>query len=51
MGTEIRCLIHSVIPGANGFVLAEDVPAVFQEFNGVNSIKSVMVDNSSAKWL
>lgn len=49
MNMESRYLTHRVIPniGATGVVLAEDVTAVLEEFNSINSIKVPLVDNTS----
>lgn len=49
MNIESRYLIHRVISniGATGSVPAEDVAAVLEEFNSINSIKVILVDNTS----
>lgn len=48
MDTESRYLTEGVIPniGATG-ILLENVTAVLEEFNSINSIKVVLVDNTS----
>lgn len=45
---ESRYLTHRIIPniGATG-VLIEDVAAVLEQFNGIHSIKAVLVGNTS----
>lgn len=50
---ESRYLTHRIIPniGATG-VLVEDVDAVLEQFNSINSIEAVLVANTSRKhWL
>ena len=49
MGTSSKYLTHRVIPniGATGIHLAEDVAAVLEEYNSVNTVKPVLVDNTS----
>ena len=49
MGTSSKYLTHRVIPniGTTGVLLAEDVFAVLEDYNSVNTVKAVLVDNSS----
>jgi len=49
MGTSSKYLTHRIIPniGATGIHLAEDVSAVLEEYNSVNTVKAVLVDNTS----
>ena len=53
MGTSSKYLTHRVIPniGPIGFHLAVDVGAVPEDYNSVNNVWSVLVDNTPGQTL
>ncbi len=49
MGTSSTYLIQQIIPniGATDVHLAENVATVLEEYNSVNTVKAVLMDNDS----